>query len=56
MEPADDGWRNEMKKYLCSIERLAETALKRIKLDRIQNNIPFDGSFKAYFLRETNAR
>lgn len=56
MELAGDGWRNEMRKYFLSIEKRTEKALKRIKQDRIRSNLPFDDSFKAYFLQKTNAR
>lgn len=56
MEAAGSGWRNEMRKYFLSIENLTETVLKRIKWDRIRNNLPFDDSFQKYFLQNTNAR
>ena len=56
MEPVVDGWRTEMQKYICTIENLTEKALKSIKQNRIRNNLPFDDSFKEYFLRKTNAR
>ena len=56
MEPSGDGWWNEMRKYFLSLENLTAKALKSIKRDRIRNNLPFDDSFKKYFLRKTNAR
>lgn len=56
MERAGNGWRNEIRKYFLSIEKRTEKALKRIKQDRIRSNLPFDDSFKAYFLQKINAR
>lgn len=56
MGPACDGWRNELNKYIRSIENLTGSALRLIKQDRIRNNLPFDDSFKDFFLDRTNAR
>lgn len=56
MESAGDGWRYELGKYFRSVENLTENALFLIKRDRIRNNLPFDGSFKKYFLDRTNFR
>lgn len=56
MEPEDVDWRKEMKEYIRSVEKRTETALKRIKRDRIRNNLPFDEAFQKYFLQKTNAR
>lgn len=56
MEATDNGWFHEMKKYFLSIENLTESALKRIRRDRIQKNLPFDDAFKKYFLDWTNSR
>lgn len=56
MEPTVDGWQDVLKRYIRSIENLSETALKSIKRDRIQNNLPFDDSFMDKVLRLTNAR
>lgn len=51
-----DGWQNEMSEYFYSIEKQTKTTLKRIKQDRIQRNLPFDDSFKDYFLRRASTR
>lgn len=54
MEPAREGWHNEMRKYLQSIENLTQQSLNLIKRDR--NNQPFDEEFKKHFLQRTNDR
>lgn len=56
MELEDDGWWNEMGKYILSVESLTLKALKRIKRGRIQSHLPFDGAFQKYFLQKTNTR
>lgn len=56
MASAIDNWRDELKKYLRSIENISESALKSIKRDRIRNRLPFDNSFKESILDLTNAR
>lgn len=57
MEPTDrNGWLHQIKKYFRSVEKLTEKVLMRTKRDRIQNNLPFDDSFKDFILNGTNAR
>lgn len=56
MEPVDGGWQNEMREYIRSVGDRTAIALKRIKQDRIRNNLPFDDAFQKYFLQKTNAR
>lgn len=56
MEPASDGWQDELETYFRSVECLTGKSLKRIKLDRIRNNLPFDEPFMKYFLGLTNLR
>lgn len=56
MEPEGDGWRDEMQKYFHSVENLTGKSLKRIKRDRLRNNLPFDESFKKHFLDRTSFR
>lgn len=57
MEPVcDDDWWNELRKYIRSVENLTETALKRIKQGRTRKNLPFDDTFRNYFLQKTNAQ
>lgn len=58
MKPSleDDGWRSEMMKYIQTVGNLTVEALKRIKRDRIRNNLTFDAAFQKYFLQKTNSR
>lgn len=56
MELTGDDWRNDMRKYFVSVESLTGKALKSIKRDRLRNDLPFDDSFKEYFLQKTNVR
>lgn len=56
MESVGNGWRDELRKYFRSVENLTEKALQLIKCDRIRNNLPFDESFKKYFLERTSFR
>lgn len=52
----DEVWRNQLRKYIRSVEILTVKALKVIKRDRIRSNLPFDGAFQKYFLQKTNAQ
>lgn len=56
MDPEDDDWWIEMRKYLLSAETLTIKVLRRIKRGRIRNNLPFDDAFQKFFLQKTNAR
>lgn len=56
MDPAFNGWRNELQKYFRSIETISEKALKQIKRDRNRYNLPFDDSFKDFVLKRTSTR
>lgn len=56
VDSANNSWRDEMNNYLQAVERLTETALKRIKQCRTQNQLPFDEGFKESFWQKTNAR
>lgn len=56
MESVADGWQDELKKYFRSVECLTVKSLKRIKRDRVRNNLPFDEPFMKYFLDRTNLR
>lgn len=53
MEPACDGWRNELRKYWCKIEQQTRSSLQLIKTDLIQSGLVFDDKFKDNFLRST---
>lgn len=50
------GWQKELDDYWRSVEPLTESALEKIKNDRIQRNLPFDDGFKGYFLEFTELR
>lgn len=56
METVADGWQNELEKYFRSVDRMTVKSLKRIKLDRVRNNLHFDEPFMKYFLDRTNLR
>lgn len=56
MDSASDNWLDELEIFYRSVENCMEITWKRVKNERIRNNLPFDDSFKKYFLERTNFR